>query len=84
MLTLSHQPEEKKKKKERERDFELEPDVDEFNPTIKMEMDQQGDRPVRACRTQQGKNGCPLEQHRLLFSEWLSVVSVYRVLFWCL
>ncbi|XP_030250772.1 bromodomain-containing protein 9 isoform X1 [Sparus aurata] len=52
-INIGLEPEEKKKKKERERDFELEPDVDEFNPTIKMEMDQQGDRPVRACRTQQ-------------------------------
>ncbi|XP_071373559.1 bromodomain-containing protein 9 isoform X5 [Centroberyx affinis] len=45
-------PEEKKRKKER---FEIEPEVDEFHPNIKVEVEQQGDRPVRACRTQQGK-----------------------------
>uniref|UniRef100_UPI003AAC6F9E bromodomain-containing protein 9 isoform X5 n=1 Tax=Centroberyx gerrardi TaxID=166262 RepID=UPI003AAC6F9E len=45
-------PEEKKRKKER---FDIEPEVDEFHPNIKVEVEQQGDRPVRACRTQQGK-----------------------------
>ncbi|XP_036931326.1 bromodomain-containing protein 9 [Acanthopagrus latus] len=61
-INIGLEPEEKKKKKERERDFELEPDVDEFNPTIKMEMDQQGDRPVRACRTQQESESTPRQQ----------------------
>uniref|UniRef100_A0A671WBD3 Bromodomain-containing protein 9 n=1 Tax=Sparus aurata TaxID=8175 RepID=A0A671WBD3_SPAAU len=54
--------EQNESEKERERDFELEPDVDEFNPTIKMEMDQQGDRPVRACRTQQESESTPRQQ----------------------
>lgn len=53
-MTVFHKPEEKKKKKERE--FEIEPEVEEFHPSVKVEIEQQGDRPVRACRTQQGKN----------------------------
>lgn len=55
-MTVIHQPEEKKKKKEKDRELELEPEVDEFHPSVKLEVEQQGDRPVRACRTQQGKN----------------------------
>lgn len=55
-VSLCQQPEEKKKKKDRDRDFEVEPDLDEFHPSVKMDMEQQGDRPVRACRTQQGRN----------------------------
>ncbi|KAF0045340.1 hypothetical protein F2P81_001869 [Scophthalmus maximus] len=43
-------PEEKKKKKER---YEIESEVDEFHPSMKVDMDPQGDRPIRACRTQQ-------------------------------
>lgn len=58
IMALSHQPEEKKKKKERDRDFELEPEVEEFHPNVKVEIEQQGDRPVRACRTLQGKKVC--------------------------
>lgn len=54
IITLFHQPEEKKKRKEREREFELESEV-EFHPNVKVEIEQPGDRPVRACRTQQGK-----------------------------
>ncbi|XP_035528817.1 bromodomain-containing protein 9 [Morone saxatilis] len=62
-FTLSHyQPEEKKKKKEREREFELEPEVEEFHPDVKLEMDPQGDRPVRACRTQQENECTPRQQ----------------------
>lgn len=52
-MNASYQPEEKKKKKER---FEIEPELEEFHhPHVKMEIEQQGDRPVRACRTQHGK-----------------------------
>uniref|UniRef100_A0A672Z3F3 Bromodomain-containing protein 9 n=1 Tax=Sphaeramia orbicularis TaxID=375764 RepID=A0A672Z3F3_9TELE len=50
---------EKKKKKER---FEIEPEVEEFHPSIKVEVEQQGDRPVRACRTQQENESTPRQQ----------------------
>ena len=45
-------PEEKKKKKEK---YDIDHDIEEFHPPIKVEVEQQGDRPVRACRTQQGE-----------------------------
>uniref|UniRef100_A0A8C7JRZ1 Bromodomain-containing protein 9 n=1 Tax=Oncorhynchus kisutch TaxID=8019 RepID=A0A8C7JRZ1_ONCKI len=46
--------EEKKRKRERS---EMEPEVmDQFHPNIKVEVEQQGDRPVRACRTAPGNN----------------------------
>ncbi|XP_070768015.1 bromodomain-containing protein 9 isoform X7 [Enoplosus armatus] len=47
--------EEKRKKREREQN-ESEPEVEEFHPNVKVEVEQQGDRPVRSCRTQQGEN----------------------------
>ncbi|KAG7242093.1 hypothetical protein INR49_024139 [Caranx melampygus] len=53
------EPEEKKKKKER---FEIEPEVEEFHPSVKVEVEQQGDRPVRACRTQQENESTPRQQ----------------------
>ncbi|KAM9310813.1 bromodomain-containing protein 9 [Pholidichthys leucotaenia] len=53
------EPEEKKKKKER---FEMEPEVEEFHPAVKVEVEQQGDRPVRACRTQQEIESTPRQQ----------------------
>ncbi|KAM6994187.1 bromodomain-containing protein 9 isoform 2-T2 [Tautogolabrus adspersus] len=53
------EPEEKKKKKER---FEIEPELEEFHPHVKMELDQQGDRPVRACRTQHESESTPRQQ----------------------
>uniref|UniRef100_A0A7N8WL14 Bromodomain-containing protein 9 n=1 Tax=Mastacembelus armatus TaxID=205130 RepID=A0A7N8WL14_9TELE len=52
-------PEEKKKKKDR---FEIEPEVEEFHPSVKVEVEQQGDRPVRACRTQQENESTPRQQ----------------------
>jgi hypothetical protein len=53
-LCLSQQQEEKKRKRERS---EMEPEVmDQFHPNIKVEVEQQGDRPVRACRTAPGNN----------------------------
>uniref|UniRef100_A0A3B4YAL1 Bromodomain-containing protein 9 n=1 Tax=Seriola lalandi dorsalis TaxID=1841481 RepID=A0A3B4YAL1_SERLL len=52
-------PEEKKKKKER---FEIESEVEEFQPSVKVEVEQQGDRPVRACRTQQENESTPRQQ----------------------
>uniref|UniRef100_A0A3B3DY22 Bromodomain-containing protein 9 n=1 Tax=Oryzias melastigma TaxID=30732 RepID=A0A3B3DY22_ORYME len=52
-------PEEKKKKKER---FEVEHEVEDFHPTMKVEIEQQADRPVRACRTQQENESTPRQQ----------------------
>ncbi|XP_028436674.1 bromodomain-containing protein 9 isoform X2 [Perca flavescens] len=54
------EPEEKKKKRERE--FELEPEEDEFHSSMKLDLEQQGDRPVRACRTQQESECTPRQQ----------------------
>ncbi|XP_047454967.1 bromodomain-containing protein 9 isoform X2 [Mugil cephalus] len=58
-ISIALEPEEKKKKKER---FELEPEVEEFHPSVKVEVEQQGDRPVRACRTQQENECTPRQQ----------------------
>uniref|UniRef100_A0A672J4H3 Bromodomain-containing protein 9 n=1 Tax=Salarias fasciatus TaxID=181472 RepID=A0A672J4H3_SALFA len=52
-------PEEKKKKKER---FDIEPEVEDFHPSVKVDIEQQGDRPVRACRTQQENESTPRQQ----------------------
>ncbi|XP_037310606.2 bromodomain-containing protein 9 [Pungitius pungitius] len=68
--SIGLEPEEKKKKKERERErereFELDPDpdpeVDEFHHSLKLEFDQPGDRPFRACRTQQESESTPRQQ----------------------
>uniref|UniRef100_A0A8C2XVH6 Bromodomain-containing protein 9 n=1 Tax=Cyclopterus lumpus TaxID=8103 RepID=A0A8C2XVH6_CYCLU len=46
----------RKMEPEPEPDTELEPEVDEFHSGMQLDLEQQGDRPVRACRTQQGKN----------------------------
>uniref|UniRef100_A0A8C5G8K8 Bromodomain-containing protein 9 n=1 Tax=Gouania willdenowi TaxID=441366 RepID=A0A8C5G8K8_GOUWI len=51
--------EEKKRKKER---FEIEPELEDFHPSVKVEVEQQGDRPVRACRTQQENESTPRQQ----------------------
>ncbi|XP_034409525.1 bromodomain-containing protein 9 isoform X2 [Cyclopterus lumpus] len=77
-LSIGLEPEEKKKKKERERerererefemepepepDTELEPEVDEFHSGMQLDLEQQGDRPVRACRTQQESESTPRQQ----------------------
>ncbi|XP_024001131.2 bromodomain-containing protein 9 isoform X2 [Salvelinus sp. IW2-2015] len=46
-IGISFEQEEKKRKRERS---EMEPEVmDQFHPNIKVEVEQQGDRPVRAC-----------------------------------
>ncbi|XP_023258892.1 bromodomain-containing protein 9 isoform X1 [Seriola lalandi dorsalis] len=58
-LSIGLEPEEKKKKKER---FEIESEVEEFQPSVKVEVEQQGDRPVRACRTQQENESTPRQQ----------------------
>lgn len=58
-INIGLEPEEIKKKKER---FEVEPEVDEFHPSVKVEVEQPGDRPVRACRTQQENESTPRQQ----------------------
>ncbi|GLD63465.1 bromodomain-containing protein 9 isoform X4 [Lates japonicus] len=58
-ISITLEPEEKKKKKER---FEIESEVEEFHPSVKVEVEQQGDRPVRACRTQQENESTPRQQ----------------------
>ncbi|XP_061574327.1 bromodomain-containing protein 9 [Cololabis saira] len=60
-INIGLEPEEKKKKKER---YELEPEEEEedFATGVKMEVEQQGDRPVRACRTQQESESTPRQQ----------------------
>lgn len=70
IIYVSHQPEEKKKKKER---FDIESEVEEFHPSVKVEVEQQGDRPVRACRTQQGNRACLWAQYQI------SLVGMYYV-----
>ncbi|XP_053183240.1 bromodomain-containing protein 9 isoform X1 [Scomber japonicus] len=57
-ISIGVEPEEKKKKKER---FEIEPE-EEFHPAVKVDIEQQGDRPVRACRTQQENESTPRQQ----------------------
>ncbi|XP_051999658.1 bromodomain-containing protein 9-like isoform X2 [Xyrauchen texanus] len=53
--------EDRKRKREK---FESEPEADEFIPEVKvkLEVDQQGYRPVRACRTQQDNESTPCQQ----------------------
>ncbi|XP_056142176.1 bromodomain-containing protein 9 isoform X2 [Lampris incognitus] len=58
-VTIGIEPEEKKRKKEK---FDIEPEVEEFHPAVKIEVEQQGDRPVRACRTQQENESTPRQQ----------------------
>uniref|UniRef100_A0A8C5EKN5 Bromodomain-containing protein 9 n=1 Tax=Gouania willdenowi TaxID=441366 RepID=A0A8C5EKN5_GOUWI len=52
--------EEKRKKRGREQN-ETEAEAD-FHPSVKVEVEQQGDRPVRACRTQQENESTPRQQ----------------------
>uniref|UniRef100_A0A3P9KXC9 Bromodomain-containing protein 9 n=1 Tax=Oryzias latipes TaxID=8090 RepID=A0A3P9KXC9_ORYLA len=52
-------PDEKKRKKDR---CEVEDEVEDFHPTVKVEIEQQADRPVRACRTQQENESTPRQQ----------------------
>ncbi|KAM9783247.1 bromodomain-containing protein 9 [Neosynchiropus ocellatus] len=58
-MIAAYEPEEKKKKRER---FEPESEVEEFHPTVKVEVEQQGDRPVRSCRTQHESESTPRQQ----------------------
>ncbi|XP_028327308.1 bromodomain-containing protein 9 isoform X1 [Gouania willdenowi] len=58
-INIGLEPEEKKRKKER---FEIEPELEDFHPSVKVEVEQQGDRPVRACRTQQENESTPRQQ----------------------
>lgn len=52
-------PEEKKRKRDK---FESESEADEFHPGVKVEVEQQADRPMRACRTQQENECTPRQQ----------------------
>uniref|UniRef100_A0A8C1QMZ3 Bromodomain-containing protein 9 n=1 Tax=Cyprinus carpio TaxID=7962 RepID=A0A8C1QMZ3_CYPCA len=53
----------RRKEKKRKRDkFESESEADEFVPAVKVEVEQQADRPVRACRTQQENECTPRQQ----------------------
>ncbi|XP_062322803.1 bromodomain-containing protein 9 isoform X2 [Osmerus eperlanus] len=58
-ISIGMELEEKKRKRER---FEMDPEMDEFHPSIKVEVEQQGDRPVRSCRTQQESECTPRQQ----------------------
>ncbi|XP_046887516.1 bromodomain-containing protein 9 isoform X2 [Hypomesus transpacificus] len=58
-ISIGMELEEKKRKRER---FEMNPEMDEFHPNIKVEVEQQGDRPVRSCRTQQESECTPRQQ----------------------
>ncbi|XP_030638155.1 bromodomain-containing protein 9 isoform X2 [Chanos chanos] len=51
--------EERKRKRDK---FESEAEVDEFHPSVKVEVEQQADRPIRACRTQQESECTPRQQ----------------------
>ncbi|XP_066572125.1 bromodomain-containing protein 9 isoform X2 [Amia ocellicauda] len=53
--------EEKKRKREREV-CDIEGAVDDLDPGVKVEVEQQADRPVRACRTQQENECTPRQQ----------------------
>ncbi|CAL1611264.1 unnamed protein product [Knipowitschia caucasica] len=58
-ISISLEPEEKKKKKEK---FDIEQDLEEFHPNMKVDVEQQGDRPVRSCRTQHESESTPRQQ----------------------
>uniref|UniRef100_A0A4W5Q1E9 Bromodomain-containing protein 9 n=1 Tax=Hucho hucho TaxID=62062 RepID=A0A4W5Q1E9_9TELE len=59
-IAISFEQEEKKRKRERS---EMEPEVmDHFHPNIKIEVEQQGERPVRACRTAPESECTPRQQ----------------------
>nr|XP_006635921.2 PREDICTED: bromodomain-containing protein 9 isoform X2 [Lepisosteus oculatus] len=53
--------EEKKRKREKEV-CDTEGEVDDFDPGVKVEVEHQADRPVRACRTQQENECTPRQQ----------------------
>ncbi|XP_019729200.1 bromodomain-containing protein 9 isoform X1 [Hippocampus comes] len=64
-MSIKVEPEEKKRKKEK---FESETEFEEFHPSVKVEVEHQGERPVRACRTQHENESTPrqlLLQHFL-------------------
>uniref|UniRef100_A0A8C9R085 Bromodomain-containing protein 9 n=1 Tax=Scleropages formosus TaxID=113540 RepID=A0A8C9R085_SCLFO len=50
------------KKRKRERTCDVEAEGEEFHPGVKVEVEQQADRPVRACRTQQENESTPRQQ----------------------
>ncbi|XP_051922045.1 bromodomain-containing protein 9 isoform X3 [Hippocampus zosterae] len=55
-LNIKVEPEEKKRKKEK---FESEAEFEEFHPSVKVEVEHQGERPMRACRTQHENESTP-------------------------
>ncbi|XP_045082089.1 bromodomain-containing protein 9 isoform X4 [Coregonus clupeaformis] len=60
-IGISFEQQEEKKRKR----FEMEPEpemMDQFHPNIKTEVEQQGDRPIRACRTVPESECTPRQQ----------------------
>ncbi|XP_041726753.2 bromodomain-containing protein 9 isoform X7 [Coregonus clupeaformis] len=58
-IGISFEQQEEKKRKR----FEMEPEMmDQFHPNIKAEVEQQGDRPIRACRTAPESECTPRQQ----------------------
>ncbi|XP_037130234.1 bromodomain-containing protein 9 isoform X2 [Syngnathus acus] len=55
-MSIKIEPEEKKRKKEK---FESESEFEEFHPSVKVDVEHQGERPVRACRTQHENESTP-------------------------
>ncbi|XP_072572050.1 bromodomain-containing protein 9 isoform X3 [Paramormyrops kingsleyae] len=61
-FTLPKPVELEEKKRKRERVSDVDAEVDEFQPGLKVEVEQHTDRPVRACRTQQENECTPRQQ----------------------
>uniref|UniRef100_W5MN75 Bromodomain-containing protein 9 n=1 Tax=Lepisosteus oculatus TaxID=7918 RepID=W5MN75_LEPOC len=61
LVSVVFQREEKKRKREKEV-CDTEGEVDDFDPGVKVEVEHQADRPVRACRTQQENECTPRQQ----------------------
>uniref|UniRef100_A0A8C9W5E1 Bromodomain-containing protein 9 n=1 Tax=Scleropages formosus TaxID=113540 RepID=A0A8C9W5E1_SCLFO len=61
-FTLPKTVELEEKKRKRERTCDVEAEGEEFHPGVKVEVEQQADRPVRACRTQQENESTPRQQ----------------------
>ncbi|KAM9807317.1 bromodomain-containing protein 9 isoform X2 [Syngnathus typhle] len=55
-MSIKIEPEEKKRKREK---FESESEFEEFHPSVKVDVEHQGERPVRACRTQHENESTP-------------------------
>ncbi|XP_048882070.1 bromodomain-containing protein 9 isoform X3 [Brienomyrus brachyistius] len=61
-FTLPKPVELEEKKRKRERVSDVDAEVDEFQPGLKVEVEQHTDRPIRACRTQQENECTPRQQ----------------------